>query len=282
MSSGPAAPDDATGEESGRILADTMTSVQMAAHRRRNGILLLPVGSFEMHGYHVGMSCDTFVGMATCRVLAEEWDAVVLPPVYYTFSGATKPFPGTVDVPPPAMVDYLVAVISAIFENGFKRLVLIGPHGPHRFTLQTVLRTVFRKTGQIPVYYRPQTNFRQWVREEYEHDHGEAAAYLAALYICGRHGEFDPAVAEDEIRPSTSTSEHFEELGRRGVISPYYMVRPEDHVPRYPGLTLDDAPRLAQVFRDSIREAARGIPEVYGKWQQDMWQALEQAPWDDV
>ncbi|GAG06965.1 unnamed protein product, partial [marine sediment metagenome] len=91
---------DAAARAGRKILADTMTSVEMAAHRRRNGIVLLPVGSFEMHGVHVGMSCDTFVTLAACRVLAEEWDAIVMPPIHYTFAGATAPFPGTVDVHP--------------------------------------------------------------------------------------------------------------------------------------------------------------------------------------
>ena len=50
--------------------ADTMTSPQMAAHRRDGGILLLPVGCFEMHDRHVGLSCDTF--RQTIRTILEE------------------------------------------------------------------------------------------------------------------------------------------------------------------------------------------------------------------
>jgi creatinine amidohydrolase/Fe(II)-dependent formamide hydrolase-like protein len=63
-----------------RVLADTMTSAEMAAHRRKNGILLLPVGCFEMHDVHVGMSCDTFTVEATCRWSSTKPQCLASPP----------------------------------------------------------------------------------------------------------------------------------------------------------------------------------------------------------
>ncbi len=41
------------------MLADTMTTVEVLALRRRNGIILLPAGCVEMHDTHVGLACDS-------------------------------------------------------------------------------------------------------------------------------------------------------------------------------------------------------------------------------
>ena len=75
-----------------RVFADVMSSVEMAEHRKRDGIVLLPLGCFEMHCVHMGMSCDTFLVEAACRVLADEWDAVIMPPIHYTYPGASTPW----------------------------------------------------------------------------------------------------------------------------------------------------------------------------------------------
>ena len=100
-----------------KTMADTMTSGEMAAHRDRNGIVLLPLGCFEMHGVQVGMGCDTFEAEAACRVLADPLDAVVLPPIQYTFAGATGPWPGTVNLRPEEVMAYIKAVVTAILRR---------------------------------------------------------------------------------------------------------------------------------------------------------------------
>ena len=63
---------------------------------------------------------------------------------------------------------------------------------------------------------------------------------------------------------------------------PYCYISPWDHVGNYPGLTLEDAPRLAHLYREAILEQARGLPEDYERYQQDMRQAMKDAPWDQL
>lgn len=262
-----------------RILADTMTSGEMAEHRRRNGIVLLPFGCFEMHGIYVGMACDSFLAEAACRVLAEEWDAIILPTVHYTYPGATSRWPGSVSILPRETLDYVVAVTKGVLRNGFKRVVLVNLHGPSGMIIQLALRTIFEETGQIPVLFVPDYGgMCKRVEKEWGHPHAEAALYLASLYICGRHGEFDPAAKPGDVG-QTSPYESYRQLAGHGVLMPYYYIRPEDHVGSYPGLKLEDAPRLAQVYREVILERAKGLPEDYETFQKHMWQLMKDAPW---
>ncbi|MFW6189732.1 MAG: creatininase family protein [Planctomycetota bacterium] len=263
-------------------MADTMASGEMAEHRRRDGIVLLPLGCFEMHGVQVGMGCDTFEALAACRVLAQELDAVVMPPIHYTFAGATGPWPGTVNLRPQEVMAYIKAVVKAILRNGFKRLILVSIHGPSSMYIRMVLREVFEETGELPILLRPNWGeFRDWVEEEFGQPHGAAASYLAALHICGRHGEFDPHADEQRTRPNTMPFDSWRELIGRGVSTPYRYVRPEDHVGQYPGLEMEDAPRCAEAFGRAVLSGVEGLPEAYEKFQADMRRALKEAPWDD-
>ncbi len=264
-----------------KILADTMTTVEMAAHRRKNGIILLPVGCHEMHGTQIGCGCDTFEADAACRVLAPEWDAVVLPPIAYTFGGATGPWPGTVSLHPRETIDYVSAVVRAILRTGFKRVVLVSIHGPSQEYLAMALRGVFEDTGELPIQFFPKWDeFSRLVKEEYGDPHVCTSSVLAALYIMGRHGDFDPACIGDETVERTRPLESLTTLSKHGVHAPYRFLRPEDHVGRRPGLTLDDAPRLAELFRQAILTNAAGLPEDYERYQKDMAKATADAPWD--
>ena len=267
--------------EGGKIFADTMNTVEMAEHRRKNGIVLLPLGCFEMHGLHAGMACDCFLAEAVCRVLAEEWDAVILPGIPYTYPGATARFPGTVCVLPRETMDYVIAVTKGILRNGFKRVVLVNLHGPSSMVVNLALRTIFEETGETPISFEADYNgMCQLVEKEWGHPHAEAALYLAALYICGRHGEFDPALKPGEVVGRTFPYESFKNLVKHGVAMPYYHTRPEDHVGTNPGLTLDDAPRVAEIYRDVVRKSAKGLPEDYEAFQEYTRKLIKDAPWD--
>lgn len=268
--------------KSKKILADTMTTIEMAELRRRNGIILLPVGCVEMHDQHVGLACDSFLAEAACRVLAEEWDAVVMPTIHYTYPGATARWPGTVSVRPIDALNHVMAVVTAILKNGFKRVFVVSLHGPSSPMIQVALRNVFEDTGELPALLEPAYyEACEQIEKEFHHPHEEAALYLASLYICGRHGEFDPACSEEEAEPRRVPAlESMKPIRGKGVSMPYHFVSTWDHVGKYPGLTLDDAPRVAEIYREAILAKVEGLPEQYERYQKEMWAALDDAPWD--
>lgn len=265
-----------------RIFADVMNTVEIEAHRRAGGIVLLPLGCFEMHSVHMGMSTDTFLVEAACRVLADQWKAIIYPPIHYCYPGASTPWAGTVSISPRDTLDYCISVVQAIIDNGFQKVVLVSLHGPNNPMIQMALRSIFEETGDIPILYAPDYGeFCRRVEAEYGQPHGEAAMLLASMYMCGRHGEFDPsATAGEKLEGPRYPFPSAGKLRKHGATMPYYFVEPNNHVGRYPGLTLDDAPRLAKLYTEVILETARGLPETYDKFQKEMWKAMEKAPWD--
>jgi len=267
-----------------RIFADVMNTRELSAHQKRDGIVLLPLGCFEMHCVHMGMSTDTFLVEAACRVLAPEWNAVIYPPIHYCYPGASTPWPGSVSITPRETLDYVIAVVNAILDNGFRRLVLVSLHGPNAAMIQMALREVFETTGEIPILHSPDyREFCRRVQEEFGQPHGEAAMLLASLYMCGRHGEFDPSATKAQtLEGPAYPFKSAWNLRSHGVNLPYYFVEPNNHCGRYPGLTLNDAPRLAEIYTEVILKTAKGLPQAYEKYQKDMWKAMKDAPWDKV
>lgn len=265
-----------------KTLADTMSTVEMAAHRRRNGIVLLPLGCVEMHGVSVGLACDSFAAEAACRVLAEAWDAVVLPTIHYTYAGATSRWAGSVSILPTETVAQIVMITKSILRNGFKRVVLVNLHGPSDLAVKLAIRTVFEETGGMPILFTPDYDgeFCGRVLKEWSQPHNEAALYLASLYICGRHGEFDPESEGAGAVGRTYPMESLRTLAKHGVAAPLYYGRPEDHVGLYRGLKLEDAPRVAKIYREVILERAKGLPEDYERYQKDLRRMIKRAPWD--
>ena len=263
-----------------KYLADTMSTLEMAEHRRRNGIVLLPIGCTEMHGKYLGNSCDSFEAEAASRVLAQEWGAVVLPTIHYTYAGATTPWAGTVSVLPVDAINYIVAVLESVLRSGFKRVVLVSIHGPNTFLLPVVLRTVFEKTGEIPVFLSPDyAEFYRRVKERWPEFEGGIPAYMAVLHICGRHGEFDPVPRPGDVK-RTYPMESLRKLGSHKVTVPYLFARPEDHVGMGPGIKMEDGPELAKIFREVLVEQGKGFPEDYAEFQSDMKKLMKQAPWE--
>jgi len=259
--------------------ADTMSTVELAAHRDANGIVLLPVGCTEMHGLHLGVGCDTFEAEAASLVLAEAWGAVVLPTVAYSYAGATTPWAGTISILPVEAINNLVAVIEGILRNGFKRIVLVSIHGPNNYLVPLALRTVFERTGEIPVFIEPDyDSFYKRVGERWPGCEPGVPAYLAVVEICGRHGEYDPAPQPGDVS-RTYPMESLRRLVKHKVLTPYLFTRPEDHVGSGPGLTMADGPEVAKVFREVLMEQAKGFPEDYAAFQADMKALMNRAPW---
>ena len=106
---------------------------------------------------------------------------------------------------------------------------------------------------------------------------------LASLYMCGRHGDFDPAATRAEtLEGPAYPFKSCGKLRRHGASFPYWFTQANNHVGRYPGLTLDDAPKLAAMYSKLILDAARGLPQDYAQFQKDMRQAVKAAPWNKV
>lgn len=133
-----------------RILPHLLNS-EVEEYLQRNDIIIVPVGTVEMHG-GFPLDSETVISEAYALKMAEACDGLVLTGLPYFYSGATASGRGTVQVSIRQGIDYLSAIAHSLLRQGFKRQIYISFHGPAHMTCSPMVRDFFDETG-VPIMY---------------------------------------------------------------------------------------------------------------------------------
>ena len=133
-----------------RILGKMLNS-EVQDYLQRNDIIIVPVGTTEMHG-GFPLDCETVISEAYALKMAESCDGLVLTGLPYFYAGATASGRGTVQVSVRQGIDYLGAIARSLLRLGFKRQVYISFHGPAHMTICPMIRDFYDETG-VPILY---------------------------------------------------------------------------------------------------------------------------------
>jgi len=217
-----------------------LTTGEIKKYLARNDLALLTVGCTEMHGEHAPLSCDTIIDEAFTRLFTTRAQAVCFPPVHYAFTGATSPFPGTVSIPLECATDYLKNILRALFRGGFRRVIVVGSHGPHGFFIPYVLRSLFEETADAVAVHCSPSNYleaddikRIWRNDSYWL--GENGLLLGAAKYLGLEKLIDPkrwSTKENTGSPHPS----LKKLRRAKLHVPYHFSEPNQHLAPLSGL----------------------------------------------
>jgi creatinine amidohydrolase len=167
---------DASDEEIDRILADygvpsppeltkrgsyiqTTPRHELIENRRKNDIVLIPVGCTENHGMHLPSADDTFfvtgIAEAVRRYTAKRGAPVnlALPPLMY----GSHPYhhigmPGTAMVREDISKGMLMDVMLGLWNDGFRKQIILNNHG-QLWVLESAIQE-FQKKYQLPGYFR--------------------------------------------------------------------------------------------------------------------------------
>ncbi len=128
-----------------------MLNSEVQDYLQRNDIIIVPVGTTEMHG-GFPLDCETVISEAYALKMAEACDGLVLTGLPYFYSGATASGRGTVQVSVRQGIDYLGAIARSLLRLGFKRQVYLSFHGPAHMTICPMIRDFYDETG-VPILY---------------------------------------------------------------------------------------------------------------------------------
>jgi len=119
----------------GSYIQTTVRS-QVIANRKKNDLVLIPLGCTENHGRHTVSGLDTFMVTQICeavrRFTAKQGAPVnlALPPLNY----GAHPYhhigmPGTVIMPEDVVRETLINVMLGLWNDGFRKQILVNNHG---------------------------------------------------------------------------------------------------------------------------------------------------------
>jgi creatinine amidohydrolase len=114
-------------------------------------VAVLPVGTVEQHGPHLPLVTDVltaseFSRMAVAQIPSE---AVLMPPVYYSFNEHHLDFPGTIAVAGETIINYVTDIGVSLAHHGFRKILIVNGHGSNVPFLDIAARNITNRTPSI-------------------------------------------------------------------------------------------------------------------------------------
>ncbi len=109
--------------------------------------VILPLGSTEEHGRHLGLGTDFLEAEAIARGSGQQSGVAVAPTLNYGMSHAQLAFPGTISLRPTTLIAVLEDLVRSFYRHGFRRLLVVNGHGGNGPSLASALHLV---TDDLP------------------------------------------------------------------------------------------------------------------------------------
>ena len=242
-----------------RILPKMLNS-EVEEYLRHNDIIIVPVGTVEMHG-GFPLDSETVVSEALGLKMAEACGGLVLTGLPYFYAGATASGRGTVQVSVRQGIDYLGAVARSLLRLGFKRQVYLSFHGPAHMTVCPMVRDFFDETG-VPILYMDmmvQMGRRKpdWLKDIAASFHSMT---VGAYQIMGRLEDVPLTTAYEHNEPQTcSRFNDLFGLAYQSAAVGYCFADPGDHMST-PAIPDEETRRaMAEKGVGLIEELVRGM-----------------------
>lgn len=158
--------------------------------------VVLPIGSVEQHGPALLLGCDGYIASTIAETAAEHSGLLLLPMFPFSWIGGLRVWPGTIDVRPMVMGEYLLTICLSLIKNGFTNIALVNCHGGGREMVYSISQRVFQETGISVLTMYPTTLRRQfpeidnaWTENgiEFDYSFSETSELCGALLSAGQN-----------------------------------------------------------------------------------------------
>ena len=180
------------------IYYQNMTMKELAERRKKNDILIVPIGSTETHGPGEPLGEDTFMVTRLAEEVARVTGCTVAQPLWY----GSHPYhhlgmPGTVVIPEDIFISYIQAMLAAFWNAGFRKLILLNGHGQEWVIPSAIQR--FTKQYQVPCVLAMVHWW--WVARELAGDAGEGGPFTTPLvHACEVECSYTMALCPEMVK----------------------------------------------------------------------------------
>jgi creatinine amidohydrolase len=123
--------------------------------RKKNDVVLIPIGTTENHGIHNPSGLDTYMAGQICEAVRRKTAkmgievALALPPINY----GGHPYhhvamPGTYMVTEEVVRETLICAMLGLWDDGYHKFILVNNHG-HKWMLESAVQEFFKRF-QLP------------------------------------------------------------------------------------------------------------------------------------
>lgn len=107
-------------------------------------LVLIPIGSTEQHGPHLGLGQDHLIANAYCERAAQRLAPrlLALPAIPWGISDHHMNFPGTMTLRPETFLDLLEDIIVSMRHHGFRRFLIVNGHGGNQWLMSVAVQDI--------------------------------------------------------------------------------------------------------------------------------------------
>jgi len=105
-------------------------------------VCIVPCGSVEQHGPHLPLDVDIVCPLGIAYGAGQQIpdQLLVLPPVWYGYTGHVMDFPGTINTHYETFIKQVLDITKSLAYHGFKKIVLLNGHGSNMPNLDLAAR----------------------------------------------------------------------------------------------------------------------------------------------
>ncbi len=107
----------------------TLSWEEIEKARKRNPVVILPVGAVEAHGRHLPLDVDSLLPFELAKEVGERTNSLVLPVFPYGHCFSLREYSGTLSISPETLSTAIYEICSELIRNGFSKILVLNGHG---------------------------------------------------------------------------------------------------------------------------------------------------------
>jgi creatinine amidohydrolase len=125
------------------------SSIQKAAEKTE--VVVMVTGALEAHGTHLPLGTDSILPTYLAEKVAKETNALVLPTIPFGDSWDFNKFPGTISIDAQVLTQFYKSVMTGVFKNRFRYLVVLNGHGGNIPALKIAAKAATEKGDSVVI-----------------------------------------------------------------------------------------------------------------------------------
>jgi len=135
------------------LIMQEITWEDFQAFVKRNGVVVVPVGSTEQHGLHLPLGVDAIIPYEIALKLAEKSDVVVAPQIAWGYkpqpgSSGGQDFPGTCSLDGATLTELVRDFLRDVIRHEVRKVIILDGHYENSMFLNEGVDLALRNCGR--------------------------------------------------------------------------------------------------------------------------------------
>ncbi len=217
--------------------------------------VILPVGTVEAHGV-ISLCTDTLIPTYIAERIADDFGAIIAPPIHYGITRSMYGFPGSLTVSSATFEKYISEILFSFADKEFRKIILMNGHGGQVDELKNVACSINRERKLKVAVVHWWVLCEDVVQEVYGQAGGHGALDETAAVL---------AINKDYVYPG-NYSKSMVYAGRKGLYAvppptPLMPCKWEEGEPNF------DTKKAKVYMNEVVQRVKKYLTEVFEGWK---------------